>query len=82
MSRNRLCLRLIGAVTVVLRKTGHNMSPTNTTILVTTLAELALIHTAVSFASFFLTTPVERHLNTVSLGAGSGEMMHDYPLHV
>jgi hypothetical protein len=36
----------------------------------------------VSFASFFLTIPVERHLNTVPLGTGSREMMQDYPLHV
>ena len=43
---------------------------------------LALIHTAVSFASFFLTTPVERRLNTALPGADSTEMMQDYPLHV
>jgi hypothetical protein len=42
----------------------------------------SLIHTAVSFASFFLTVPVERHLNTALLGAGPTEMMQDYPLHV
>ena len=41
-----------------------------------------LIHTAVSFASFFLTTPIERHLNTALPGAGPTEMMQDYPLHV
>jgi hypothetical protein len=41
-----------------------------------------LIHTAVSFASFFLTTPVERRLNTLFICADSTEMMQDYPLHV
>ena len=41
-----------------------------------------LIHTAVSFASFFLTTPVERRLNPLFIGADSTEMMQDYPLHV
>ena len=47
------------------------------------LVELRLlIHTAVSFASFFLTTPVERRLNTALPGADPTEMMQDYPLHV
>ena len=41
-----------------------------------------LIRTAVSFASFILTTSVERRLNTAPLGAGSTEMMQDHPLHV
>ena len=41
-----------------------------------------VMHTAVSFASFILTTSVERRLNTAPLGAGSTEMMQDHPLHV
>jgi hypothetical protein len=41
-----------------------------------------LIHTAVSFASFLLTTSVERRLNTALLGADPTEMMQDYSLHV
>jgi hypothetical protein len=41
-----------------------------------------LIHTAVSFASFFLAIPLERHLNTALLGTSPTEMMQDYPLHV
>jgi len=43
---------------------------------------LFLIHTAVSFASFFLTTLVERRLNAALLGACSTEKMQDYPLRV
>ena len=41
-----------------------------------------LIHAAVRFASFFLTTPLERRLNTALPGADPTEMMQDYPLHV
>jgi hypothetical protein len=44
--------------------------------------ETCLIHTAASFASFFLTTLVDRPLNAALLGACSTEMMQDYPLHV
>jgi hypothetical protein len=41
-----------------------------------------LIHAAVIFASFFLTTPVERRLNTALPGTDPTEMMQDYALHV
>src|SRR4029453_17853501 len=41
-----------------------------------------LIHTAVSFALFFLTTLVERRLNAALLGACSTEKMQDCPLRV
>ncbi len=38
--RTRLCLRHVGDVTVVLSKTGRNIGPSKTKILVTNLAEL------------------------------------------
>src|SRR5262245_36263924 len=41
-----------------------------------------LIHTAVSFASFFLITLVETRLNAALLGAWPPGKMQDYPLHV
>jgi hypothetical protein len=41
-----------------------------------------LVHTAVSFASFFLTTLVERRLKAALLDACSTEKMQDYPLRV
>src|SRR5262249_28153559 len=42
----------------------------------------ALINAAVSFATFFLTTLLERRLNKALPGADPTEMMQDYPLHV
>jgi hypothetical protein len=42
---------------------------------------VGLIHTAVSFASFFFTTLVERGLNAALLGACPTEKMQAYPLH-
>src|SRR5262245_16732356 len=41
-----------------------------------------IIHTAVSFASFFLITLVETRLNAALLGACPPGKMQDYPLHV
>jgi len=38
--QTRLCLRHVGDVTVVLSKTGRNVSPSKTKILVTNLADL------------------------------------------
>src|SRR5262245_18523129 len=43
---------------------------------------ICLIHTAVSFASFFLITLVETRLNAALLGACPPGKMQDYPLHV
>ena len=43
---------------------------------------MRLIHTAVSCASFFLTTLVERRLHAALLGACPTEKMQDDPLHV
>src|SRR5215510_14441505 len=44
--------------------------------------QVLLIHTAVSFASFFLITLVETRLNAALLGACPPGKMQDYPLHV
>jgi len=46
------------------------------------IQQTVLIHAAVIFASFFLTTPVERRLNTALPGTDPTEMMQDYALHV
>jgi hypothetical protein len=46
------------------------------------VSDCRLIHAAVIFASFFLTTPVERRLNTALPGTDPTEMMQDYALHV
>jgi hypothetical protein len=76
MYSKRLCLRHIGDVTVVLSKTGRNMGPQHTKILVTNRAELTPRYVIFAYQKRWAVEQINRELKSdLGMGEhqGSGE---------
>jgi hypothetical protein len=69
----RLCLRHIGDVTVVLSKTGRNVGPQNTKILVTNLAELTPRYVVFAYQRRWAVEQINRELKS-DLGMGEHQV--------
>lgn len=69
----RLCLRHIGDVTVVLSKTGRNVGPKNTKILVTNLAELTPRYIVFAYQKRWAVEQINRELKS-DLGMGQHQV--------
>jgi hypothetical protein len=65
----RLCLRHIGDVTVVLSKTGRNISPKHTQILVTNLTQLTPRYVVFAYQRRWAVEQINRELKS-DLGMG------------
>jgi Transposase DDE domain len=72
----RLCLRHIGEVTVVLSKKGRNVSPKNTKILVTNLAELLPRDVVFAYQRRWPIEQINRELKS-DLGMGEHQVSGD-----
>jgi hypothetical protein len=69
----RLCLRHIGDVTVVLSKTGRNVSPKHTKILVTNLAEVTPRYVVFAYQKRWAVEQINRELKS-DLGMGEHQV--------
>jgi hypothetical protein len=69
----RLCLRHIGDVTVVLSKTGRNVGPKHTKILVTNLAELTPRYVVFAYQRRWAVEQINRELKS-DLGMGEHQV--------
>lgn len=76
MYSKRLCLRHVGAVTVVLRTTGRHVGPKHTTILVTTLPELTPRQVVSCSQRRWPVGPINRELQS-DLGLGEHQVRGD-----
>jgi len=72
----RLCLRHIGDVTVVLSKTGRNVGPKQTKILVTNLAEVAPRYVVFAYQKRWAVEQIHRELKS-DLGLGEHQVSTD-----
>lgn len=72
----RLCLRHIGDVTVVLSKTGRNVGPKNTKILVTNLAEVSPRYVVFAYQKRWAVEQINRELKS-DLGLGEHQVSGD-----
>jgi hypothetical protein len=72
----RLCLRHIGDVTVVLSKTGRNVSPKHTKILGTNMAELTPRYTVYAYQRRWAVEQINRELKT-DLGMRQQQVSRD-----
>jgi Transposase DDE domain len=74
--RTRLCLRHVGDVTVVLSKTGRNVGPNKTKILVTNLTELTPRYVVVAYQKRWAIEQINRELKS-DLGMGEHQVRQD-----
>jgi hypothetical protein len=74
--RTRLCLRYVGDVTVVLSKTGRNMGPSKTKILVTNLSEMTSRYMVFAYQKRWAIEQINRELKT-DLGMGEHQVRQD-----
>jgi hypothetical protein len=74
--RTRLCLRYVGDVTVVLSKTGRNVSPSKTKILVTNLNALTPRYMVFAYQKRWAVEQINRELKT-DLGMGEHQVGQD-----
>jgi Transposase DDE domain len=74
--RTRLCLRHVGDVTVVLSKTGRNVGPSQTKILVTNLAELTPRYIVFAYQKRWAVEQLNRELKS-ELGMGEHQVRQD-----
>ena len=74
--RTRLCLRYVGDVTVVLSKTGRNMSPSKTKILVTNLNALTPRYMVFAYQKRWAVEQINCELKT-DLGMGEHQVRQD-----
>jgi len=72
----RLCLRYVGDVTVVLSRTGRNMGPSQTKILVTNLSELTPRYMVFAYQKRWAVEQMNRELKT-DLGMGEHQVRQD-----
>jgi Transposase DDE domain len=72
----RLCLRHVGDVTVVLSKTGRNMGPSKTKILVTNLTELTPRYIVYAYQKRWAVEQIHRELKS-DLGMGEHQVSQD-----
>jgi hypothetical protein len=76
MYRKRLCLRHLGDVTVVLSKTGRNVGPKHTKILVTNLAESTPRYGVFAYQKRWAVEQINRELK-IDLGMGEHQVSRD-----
>ena len=76
MYQTRLCLRHVGDVTVVLSKTGRNVSPSQTKILVTNLTELTPRYIVYAYQKRWAIEQINRELKS-DLGMGEHQVRQD-----
>jgi hypothetical protein len=74
--RTRLCLRHVGDVTVVLSKTGRNVGPSKTKILVTNLTELTPRYIVFAYQKRWAVEQINRELKS-DLGMGEHQVRQD-----
>ena len=74
--RTRLCLRHVGDVTVVLSKTGRNVGPNKTKILVTNLTELTPRYVVFAYQKRWAIEQINRELKS-DLGMGEHQVRQD-----
>jgi len=74
--QTRLCLRHVGDVTVVLSKTGRNVSPSQTKILVTNLTELTPRYIVFAYQKRWAVEQINRELKS-ELGRGEDQVRQD-----
>ena len=74
--RTHLCLRHVGDVTVVLSKTGRNVGPSQTKILVTNLTELTSRYIVFAYQKRWAVEQINRELKT-DLGMGEHQVRQD-----
>ena len=74
--RTHLCLRHVGDVTVVLSKTGRNVGPSKTKILVTNLTELTSRYLVFAYQKRWAVEQINRELKT-DLGMGEHQVRRD-----
>jgi hypothetical protein len=74
--RTHLCLRHVGDVTVVLSKTGRNVGPSQTKILVTNLTELTSRYIVFAYQKRWSVEQINRELKT-DLGMGEHQVRQD-----
>ena len=74
--RTRLCLRHVGDVTVVLSKTGRNVGPSKTKILVTNLTELTPRYIVFAYQKRWSVEQINRELKS-DLGMGEHQVRQD-----
>lgn len=72
----RLCLRHVGDVTVVLSKTGRNVGPSKTKILVTNLTELTPRYIVFAYQKRWAIEQINRELKS-DLGMGEHQVRQD-----
>jgi hypothetical protein len=72
----RLCLRHVGDVTVVLSKTGRNLGPSKTKILVTNLIELTSRYIVFAYQKRWAVEQINRELKS-DLGMGEHQVRRD-----
>ena len=74
--RTRLCLRHVGDVTGVLSKTGRNVGPSNTKILVTNLTEWTPRYVGFAYQKRWAVEQINRELKS-DLGMGDHQVSQD-----
>lgn len=74
--QTRLCLRHVGDVTVVLSKTGRNVGPSKTKILVTNLTELTPRYVVFAYQKRWAIEQINRELKS-DLGMGEHQVRQD-----
>jgi hypothetical protein len=74
--RTPLCLRHVGDVTVVLSKTGRNVGPSKTKILVTNLTELTSRYIVFAYQKRWAVEQINRELKS-DLGMGEHQVRRD-----